>query len=112
DFVQLRHQPPTALERPRELVLACPPMQSNVNLSRIVRAASCSGITRMICGGNARILPEISRETGESIQIEVHRTLPPVLRRLKLDGYPLIGLEQASNSQSIFEYCFPRKVVL
>ncbi len=112
DFVQLRHQPTTALDRPRELLLACPPMRSNVNLSRIVRAASCSGITRMICCGNARILPEISRETGDSIQVELHRTLPPVLRRLKQDGYPLVGLEQASNSQSIFEYSFPRKVVL
>jgi tRNA G18 (ribose-2'-O)-methylase SpoU len=112
DFVQLRHKLPTALSRQRELLLACPPMRSNVNLSRIVRAASCSGITRMICCGNARILPEISRETGDSIQIEVHRTLPPVLRRLKEDGYPLVGLEQAINSQSIFEYSFPRKVVL
>src|SRR6516162_4581039 len=112
DFVQHRHKPLTNLERPRELLLACPPMRSNVNLSRIVRAASCCGIGRMICCGNARILPEISRETGESIQIEVHRTLPPVLRRFKQDGYPLIGLEQSSNSQSIFEFCFPRKLVL
>jgi tRNA G18 (ribose-2'-O)-methylase SpoU len=112
DFVQHRHKPPTALDRPRELLLACPPMRSNVNLSRIVRAASCCGISRMICCGNARILPEISRETGDSIQIEIHRTLPPVLQRLKQDGYPLVGLEQSSNSQSIFEYCFPRKLVL
>jgi tRNA G18 (ribose-2'-O)-methylase SpoU len=112
DLIQHRHKPLTNLERPRELLLACPPMRSNVNLSRIVRAASCCGIGRMICCGNARILPEISRETGESIQIEVHRTLPPVLRRFKQDGYPLIGLEQSSNSQSIFEFCFPRKLVL
>jgi tRNA G18 (ribose-2'-O)-methylase SpoU len=112
EFVQHRHKPPSALERPRELLLACPPMRSNVNLSRIVRAASCCGIRRMICCGNARILPEISRETSGSIEIEIHRTLPPVLRRLKQEGYPLIGLEQASNSQSIFEFRFPRKAVL
>jgi tRNA G18 (ribose-2'-O)-methylase SpoU len=112
DFVQQRHKPPAALQRPRELLLACPPMRSNVNLSRIVRAAACCGIPRLICCGNARILPEISRETGDSIQIEIHRTLPPVLVRLKQEGYPLIGLEQASNSQSIFEFQFPRKVVL
>jgi len=66
----------------------------------------------MICCGNARILPEISRETGDSIQIDVHRTLPPVIKRLKQAGYPIIGLEQSSNSHSIFEFQFPRKAVL
>ena len=109
DFVQQRHKPPVALQRPRELLLACPPMRSNVNLSRIVRAAACCGIPRMICCGNARILPEISRETGDSIQIEIHRTLPPVIKRLKQEGYPIVGLEQASNSQSIFEFQFPAR---
>jgi tRNA G18 (ribose-2'-O)-methylase SpoU len=112
DFVQRRHKPPVPLQRPRELLLACPPMRSNVNLSRIVRAAACCGIPRMVCCGNARILPEISRETGDSIQIEIHRTLPPVLKRWKQEGYPIVGLEQASNSTSIFEFPFPRKVVL
>ncbi len=96
-------------------------MRSNVNLSRIVRAAACCGIPHMICCGNARILPEISRhpeagtrqaDSGDSIQIEIHRTLPPVIKRLKVEGYPIVGLEQASNSTSIFEFQFPRKVVL
>jgi tRNA G18 (ribose-2'-O)-methylase SpoU len=112
DFTQERHRPPTELDRPRELVVACPPMRSNVNLSRIVRAASCCGIRRLICCGNARILPEISRDTGDSIHIELHRTLPPVLKRLREEGYPLIGLEQTSASRSIFEFPFPRKAVL
>ena len=119
DFAQQRHKPPVALQRPRELLLACPPMRSNVNLSRIVRAAACCGIPHMICCGNARILPEISRhpeghrkDSGDSIQIEIHRTLPPVIKRLKVEGYPIVGLEQASNSTSIFEFQFPRKVVL
>jgi tRNA G18 (ribose-2'-O)-methylase SpoU len=112
DFVQQRHKPPTVLERPRELLLACPPMRSNVNLSRIVRTAACCGIPSIICCGTARILREISRETGDSIRIEIHRTLPPVIKRLKQEGYPIIGLEQASDSQSIFGYQFPRKAVL
>jgi tRNA G18 (ribose-2'-O)-methylase SpoU len=112
DFIQQRHKPPVCLQRPRELLLACPPMRSNVNLSRIVRAAACCGIPRMVCCGNARILPEISRETGDSIQIEIHRTLPPVIKRLKQEGYPIVGLEQARHSTSIFAFPFPRKVVL
>jgi tRNA G18 (ribose-2'-O)-methylase SpoU len=112
EFIQQRHKPPVSLQRPRELLLACPPMRSNVNLSRIVRAAACCGIPRMICCGNARILPEISRETGQTIQIEIHRTLPPVIKRLKEEGFPIIGLEQASDSTSIFDFRFPRRLVL
>lgn len=35
DFIQQRHQPPTKLAVPRELVVVCPPMRSNINVSRI-----------------------------------------------------------------------------
>ena len=76
DFVQLRHQPPIALEQPRQILVACPPLRSNVNLSRIVRAASCCGVRKIICCGRAKIDPTITRHTGEAIQVEVHRTLP------------------------------------
>jgi tRNA G18 (ribose-2'-O)-methylase SpoU len=112
DFVQLRHQPPVELQRPRELIIACPPMRSNVNLSRIVRAASCCGVRRLICCGNAKIDAEITREIGDAIQIEVRRTLPAVLERLREDGHRLIGLEQTSGSHCIFDFSFPRKMVL
>ena len=112
DPIQQRHKTPVTLDRPRELVVACPPMRSNVNLSRIVRAAGCCGVRRLICCGNARILPEISRETGDSIQIEIHRTLPPVLKRLGAEGFRLIGLEQTDRSQSLYSFPFPRKTVL
>jgi tRNA G18 (ribose-2'-O)-methylase SpoU len=117
DFIQERHKAPHPLDRPRELVLACPPLKSNVNLSRIVRAAGCCGITRVIGCGNARILPEIARDAGGGdggggVEVELHRTLPPVIRRLRQDGYPIIGLEQTSSSQSIYDFSFPQKMVL
>ncbi|MBN2473080.1 MAG: TrmH family RNA methyltransferase [Pirellulales bacterium] len=112
EFIQQRHQSPTELARPRELLVACPPMRSNVNLSRIVRTASCCGVRRMICCGNAKVIGKIARETGASIQLEIHRTLPPVLRRLGDEGYALVGLEQTAGSQSLFDFRFPRKTVL
>jgi tRNA G18 (ribose-2'-O)-methylase SpoU len=87
-------------------------MRSNVNLSRIVRAASCCGVTRLVCCGHARIIPEISRDTGDAIQIEIHRTLLPVLKRFRDEGYPILGLEQSSNSVSIYGYRFPHRAVL
>lgn len=110
--LQQRHKPPSPLERPRELVIACPPMRSNVNLSRIVRAAGCCGVRRIICCGNARIVPEIARDTGDSVQIEVHRTLPPVVKKLRQEGYVLVGLEQTANSEPIFHFAFPRRTAL
>jgi len=112
DFIQQRHKQLVPLERPRELLVACPPMRSNVNLSRIVRTASCCGVQRMIACGNARVVGKIARETGDSIEVEVHRTLEPVLRRLKADGYDLIGLEQTSGSKVLYDFPFQRRTVL
>jgi tRNA G18 (ribose-2'-O)-methylase SpoU len=112
EFVQQRHKPPTALERPRELIVACPPMRSNVNLSRIVRAAGCFGVRRLICCGNARIHREIARDTGDSLVIEFHRTLPPVLERLREEGYQIVGLEQTTEAESLYTFAFQRRTAL
>jgi tRNA G18 (ribose-2'-O)-methylase SpoU len=111
-FVHVRHKPPTALERPRELVVACAPMRSNVNLSRIVRMASCSGVTRVIACGTARLIDKIARDGADAIKLEVHRTLPPILKELKAAGYQLVGLEQASGSQDLHTFRFERRTVL
>ncbi len=112
DFVQQRHKPAWPLDRPRELVVACPPMRSNINLSRIARAAGCCGVPRMICCGNAKVIGKIARDAAETLAIEVHRTLPPVLKRLREDGFALVGLEQTSGAVSIFDFPFPRRTVL
>jgi tRNA G18 (ribose-2'-O)-methylase SpoU len=112
DFIQQRHRPPAQLDRERELIVACAPMRSNVNLSRIVRAAGCCAVKRMICCGSAKVVSKIARDTEDMVEIEIHRTLPPVLKRLKEEGRPLVGLEQTTGSQSIYEYKFPRAAVL
>ena len=111
-FRQKRHEPPNRLDQPRELVVACPPMRSNVNLSRIARAAGCSGVRRMICCGTAKIASKIARDAAESLEIEVHRTLPPVLDRLRGEGFQLVGLEQTTGSESLFSFQFQRRTAL
>lgn len=112
EFVQKRHEEPASLDRPRELIVACPPMRSNVNLSRIARTAGCCGIRKLICCGTAKLLPKIARDSHETLDIEVHRTLAPVLRRLEADGYRIVGLEQTTGSQSLFTFSFDRRSVL
>jgi tRNA G18 (ribose-2'-O)-methylase SpoU len=110
DFVHQRHQPPRTLRQPRELVLICAPMRSNVNLSRIVRAAGCSGVERIILCGRPRIDPKIARI--ELHHLEVRRSLLPVLRKLKEADYQLAGLEQTSNSENLHTAKFERKTAL
>jgi len=112
EFVHLRHKPPSPLDRPRELVIACAPLRSNINVSHILRTAGCCGIYRVICCGNAKALDKIARDGAETVQLEVHRTLPPILKELKQDGYQLVGLEQTTNSQSIYDFAFERKTAL
>ena len=112
DFEQLRHKEPLDLNQPRQLIVACVPMRSNVNISRIVRAAGCCGVPKVVCCGNAKVVGKIARDACEVIEIDVHRTLPPVLKKLREEGYQIVGLEQTSNSKCIFEFPFQRKTVL
>jgi len=111
-FEHQRHKPPHRLERPRELVVACAAMRSNVNLSRIVRAAGCCGIARVICTGTPRLVPKIARDGAERVELEVHRTLAPVLRQLRDEGYQLIGLEQTTGAENLHTFAFERRTAL
>ncbi|WP_254511364.1 TrmH family RNA methyltransferase [Anatilimnocola floriformis] len=111
-FEHLRHKPPTALERPREMILVCAPLRSNINLSNMLRTAGCCGIGRVIACGNPSIHKSIARDGGEQVELEVHRTLLPVLKQVKEEGFTLIGLEQTTGAQNMHHYQFPRKTAL
>jgi tRNA G18 (ribose-2'-O)-methylase SpoU len=87
-------------------------MRSNVNLARIVRVAGCCGLTRVIACGRPKIDPKIARDGAQTVRLEIHRSLAPVLRRLRADGYRLVGLEQSTKSQNLHQYAFPRRSVL
>jgi tRNA G18 (ribose-2'-O)-methylase SpoU len=117
EFEHLRHKPPTTLATPRELIVACAPLRSNVNLSRIVRTAGCCGLAKVICCGSPKLVDKIVRDSVDderpgSVAIEVHRTLAYVLMELKRDGYRLVGLEQTTESQNLHAFAFERKTVL
>lgn len=112
DFEHARHKPPRELVRSRELVVVCAPMRSNINLSRIARAASCCGLTRMVCCGAAKLDRKIARDAADTIEIEGHRTLVPVLQKLREEMFRLVGLEQTSNSQDLHHYQFERRTAL
>ncbi len=111
-FAHQRHKPPTPLERPRELIVGCAPLRSNVNLSHILRTAGCCGVSKVIACGTAKALSKIARDGADNVELEVHRSLPPVLRRLKDEGRLIVGLEQTAGSQSLYDFQFPRNAVL
>lgn len=111
-FEHVRHKPPTPLGQPRELIVACAPFKSNVNLSNIVRTASCCGVRKIIATGQAKIDKTVARDGADEIEIAMHRTLPPVLKELKQQGYTLVGLEQTTNSTLLPQYAFPRRTAL
>lgn len=111
-YEQVRHRPPAPLDGPRELVVACAPMRSNVNLSTIVRTAGCCAAERVIVCGAARIDRSIARDGADSVPVEVRSSLAPVLRRLRVNGYRLVGLEQATGAVSLPAFAFPRRTAL
>jgi tRNA G18 (ribose-2'-O)-methylase SpoU len=66
----------------------------------------------MIGCGNAKVIAKIARDAADALDVEVHRTLPPVLEKLRQEGFAIVGLEQTTGAVSIFEFSFPRKSVL
>lgn len=108
---QIRHKVFSPLDQPRELVLACPAFKSSVNLSRIVRLAGCAAVERIVASGSGKIDATIARD-GDHVPIERRRTLLPALKKLKQDGYRLVGLEQTDRSVCIYDFKFPRRTSL
>lgn len=111
-FEHIRHKPPTELKEPRPLIVACSPLRTRANLSTIIRTAGCCGVNTVIATGSAKIDPKIARDGADNVEILNKRSLAPVLKKLKLEGYKLVGLEQTTNSSSIYDYEFPKKCVL
>lgn len=111
-FEHQRAKPPRTLSTPRELLVVCAPLRSSVNLSRIVRAASCCGLRRIICCEKTRLDRRIARDGAEQIEIETHRTIAPVLKALRSEKYRLVGLEQTTDSVDIHHYQFIPKTAL
>lgn len=112
EFEHQRHKPSSSLTRPRELIVACAPMRSNVNISSIARTASACAIERLVLTGNANLISKIARDGVSELEVSTHRTLPPVLQKLRKDGYRLVGLEQTTNSVNMHHYQFYRRTAL
>jgi len=78
----------------------------------MVRLAGCSGVTKIITSGNSRVDAKIARDGAEHVTIEKRRSLVPVLKSLKADGYRITGLEQTDDSHLIYDYKFAEKTAL
>ncbi len=111
-FEHIRHKPPQTLDQPRSLILLAAPLRSNVNLSRLVRLAGCAGVQQVIHCGNGKVDREIARDAADTVELITRRSLPPVLEKLKLEGYCCVGLEQTTNSQSLYDFRFEHKTAL
>jgi tRNA G18 (ribose-2'-O)-methylase SpoU len=111
-FEHIRHKPPQKLLRERELLIACSPLRSHVNLSTIIRTAGCCGVREVIATGNAKLIGRIARAGAEYVVLTTRNTLPPVLKKLKQEGYSLVGLEQTTHSTPLSAYSFAAKTAL
>lgn len=111
-FEHIRHKPAHPLLEPRPLVLVAAPLRSNVNLSRMMRLAGNCGVTRLIHCGAGKVDREIARDAADYVTLETHRSLPPVLDKLRAAGLRLVGLEQTTHSQCLYDYRFVKPTAL
>jgi len=103
-FVQVKNRKASLSTLP--LVIACPQMKNNENVSLLARTASCLGASAMITTGSNKVNRHISRDI--TIPIRHHNSLKPVIERYKKKGYIILGIEQATDSTSIFQCSFER----
>ncbi len=70
------------------------------------------GIRKIIQCGPGKIDREITRDAIDFVEVVQRRSLVPVLTSLRSEGLPLFGLEQTTNSESLFTFSFPKKAGL
>ena len=92
-LTQQRHKQPRPLDAPRDLCIAVPDMHSQVNLSRIVRTAALFGVSDIIAAGKGRMDRDVSLGSENHVSLRTVRSLIHPLRRLKSDGWHVVGLE-------------------
>ena len=112
NFEHIRHKLPRELLEKRQIVVACSPLRSHVNLSTIFRTAGCCGVQEIIATGNAKLIGKIARDGADHVKLTLRNSLPPVLKVLKSEGFTLVGLEQTTNSTPLLDYPFPKKTAL
>jgi tRNA G18 (ribose-2'-O)-methylase SpoU len=56
--------------------------------------------------------PEIARDSVESVELVHRRSLEPVLKDLRKEGYRLVGLEQTTDSHDMHQFTFDRRTAL
>ena len=69
EFEHLRHKDGFVLNRPREIIVACAPMRSNVNISTVARTASACAVERLVLTGNAGLISKIARDGAEELEV-------------------------------------------
>ena len=65
----------------------------------------------MACG-SPKLDPKIARDGIEQVTLEKRRSLPPVINRLRGDGFQIVGLEQTNDSVQIYDHPFVRRTAL
>ncbi len=111
-FEHIRHKPPVELIRPRGMTIVLSPMRSGVNLSRIVRLAGCVNISTIYKIGPGKVDRTIARDAADTVTVTERQSLVPLLKKLREEKIHLVGLEQTTNSQCLYEYQFPHTVGL
>jgi tRNA G18 (ribose-2'-O)-methylase SpoU len=78
----------------------------------MVRLAGCAGIQKIVHAGTLKVDRTIARDAANAVEVVIKRSLPPYLKKLSSDGYSLVGLEQTTNSDVLWDYSFHQKTAL
>ncbi len=92
-----------------ELIVLCHNIRSTYNVGSFFRTADGAGVKKLALSGYTARPPhkgiaKVALGAETWLPWEYVKTAGPWLRRMKKQGYRIVGLEQARHSKSIFSY--------
>ncbi|SEK28556.1 SpoU rRNA Methylase family protein [Aquimarina amphilecti] len=108
---QLTHETTVFIKKQFPITLICDQVNSPANIGSIFRIADSFGVEQIyFCGQDITVISKRMERTARS----THKTIPyqhqenilPLIDKLKIDGYKIIGLEITENSVPVSEKLF------
>jgi tRNA G18 (ribose-2'-O)-methylase SpoU len=100
-----------------QFVLILPNIRSGHNVGAMFRTADGAGVSKVYLVGYSPVPPhpqvdKVSLGAEKVVPFEHRKTVLPLLKQLKADGFEIVGLEQTSKSVTIYEWQPKKSIAL
>ncbi len=105
------------MKKTAECVLILPNIRSGHNVGAMFRTADGAGVSKVYLVGYSPVPPhpqvdKVSLGAEKVVPFEHRKTIGPLLKQLKAEGFQIVGLEQTPKSVTIYKWQPKKSVAL